>query len=158
MAKERLTITQGLCDHIRILLNGGADMQRAAELTGISQATVSRIKAAGFDAGKYAENNERRRADEQNKKKPRAEELTDEEYNNLINKIKHSEFDQVPGQLTMDLPKQESEKDKAAMMRFLAGKNDENKRLIISYMDALAVKLTTINDTMCQILRAVSGK
>ena len=160
MAKERLTVTQGLCDHIRILLQGGADMKRAGELTGISQATVSRIKAAGYDAEQFKVNNEKRRENEE-KKKQNAERIKrelDEGFKQYLQSKAELYDSQVPGQLAMDLPKQDSEKDQAAMMRFLAGKNDENKKLIIAYMDALAVKLSAINDTLCQILRAVSGK
>ena len=163
MAKERLTVTQGLCDHIRILLQGGADMKRAGELTGISQATVSRIKAAGYDAEQFKVNNEKRRENEE-KKKQTVEKFERElkegfnHYRAVVSELYDQQtngIQQVPGQLSMELPKQDSEKDQAAMMRFLAGKNDENKKLIIAYMDALAVKLSAINDTLCQILRAV---
>ena len=166
MAKERLTVTQGLCDKVGKLTIRGLEPKEIVDILGISQATVSRIQAANFDLEQFKANNEKRREKEKN---PRiiSDYITEEvakKASALPHPFNEEEMlipdgrGQLPGQLTMDLPKQDSEKDQAAMMRFLAGKNDENKKLIIAYMDALAVKLSAINDTLCQILRAVSGK
>lgn len=57
--------------------------------------------------------------------------------------------DEVPGQIRMDLvPKEPAEMpEQVKMMRFLAGQ-----------VDKLALKLDHINDTMCQILRAMTGE
>ena len=57
--------------------------------------------------------------------------------------------DEVPGQIRMDLVTKEPAEmpEQVKMMRFLAGQ-----------VDKLALKLDHINDTMCQILRAMRGE
>ena len=60
---ERMEVTQELCRKVQIML-GGAKAAEVADLLGISKSTVSRIKAAEFDAVKYAVNLNIRRLDE----------------------------------------------------------------------------------------------
>ena len=50
---KRIVIDQAMCDHVRILLSGGAKVEQAAQIIGIGDTTVSRIKKAGFNAEVY---------------------------------------------------------------------------------------------------------
>ena len=131
--KKRTKITQELCDHVRILLAGGATGEKAAQITGTSTGTVSRIRAAGFDALRYAVNTDRRRIEEKNREM--AERLSPE---TMMKEEKEKE--QVPGQIRMELPGEMSEQTK--MMRFQAGQ-----------VEKLYMMLSRINDNLCQILR-----
>ena len=145
MKKERTQITQGLCDHVKILLAGGANLNKAAEITGTGHATISRIKAAGFSAEVYRQNQLKRKE----KKKPE-----------VVLTINHEELD---GQMKMDLQDAEEPKaemsDQTRLMRFQAAQADKicekitNQAVIIN--ETLLVKLDRLNDTLCQILRAV---
>ena len=142
MKKERTIITQDLCDHVKILLAGGANLNKAAESTKTGHATISRIKAAGFDAETY------RRNKQEKKKKPE-----------VVLNINHEE---LAGQMEMELQTAEEPKemsDQTKMMRFQAHQVDKicekitNQSVIIN--ETLLVKLDRLNDTLCQILRAV---
>ena len=144
MKKERTQITQGLCDHVKILLAGGANLNKAAEITGTGHATISRIKAAGFSAEVYRQNQLKQKA-----KKPE-----------VVLTINHEELD---GQMKMDLQDAEEPKaemsDQIKLMRFQAAQADKicekiTKQAII-INETMMVKLDRINDTLCQILRAV---
>ena len=140
MKKERTQITQGLCDHVKILLAGGANVNKAAEITGTGHATISRIKAAGFSAEVYRQN--------QLKQKEKEKKVAEE---------------QLTGQMQMDLQAAEEQKaemsDQTKLMRFQAAQADKicekiTKQAVI-INETLLVKLDRLNDTLCQILRAV---
>lgn len=145
MKKERTQITQELCEHVKILLAGGANLNKAAEITGTGHATISRIKAAGFSAEVYRQN----QLKQKEKKKPE-----------LVLTVNHEE---LAGQMKMDLQPAEEPKaemsDQTKLMRFQASQADKicekitNQSVIIN--ETLLVKLDRINDTLCQILRAV---
>ena len=145
MKKERTQITQELCDHVRILLAGGANLNKAAEITKTGHATISRIKAAGFDAEVYRQNKLKR---------------TEKKKSEVVLTINHEELD---GQMKMDLQAAEEPKaemsDQTKMMRFQAHQVDKicekitNQSVIIN--ETLLVKLDRLNDTLCQILRAI---
>ena len=144
MKKERTQITQELCEHVRILLAGGANLNKAAEITGTGHATISRIKAAGFSAEVYRQNQLKQKA-----KKPE-----------VVLTINHEELD---GQMKMDLQDAEEPKaemsDQIKLMRFQAAQADKicekiTKQAVI-INETLLVKLDRLNDTLCQILRAV---
>lgn len=144
MKKERTQITQELCEHVRILLAGGANLNKAAEITGTGHATISRIKAAGFSAEVYRQNQLKQKA-----KKPE-----------VVLTINHEELD---GQMKMDLQAAEEPKaemrEQTRLMRFQAAQADKicekiTKQAVI-INETLLVKLDRINDTLCQILRAV---
>ena len=138
MKKERTIITQELCDHVKILLAGGANVNKAAEITKTGHATISRIKAAGFDAETY------RRNKQEKKKKPE-----------VVLTIKHEE---LAGQMEMELQAAEEQKemsDQTKMMRFQAGQADKIIGQMMVNVDALLMKLDRLNDTLCQILRAI---
>ena len=136
MKKERTQITQGLCDHVKILLAGGANLNKAAEITGTGHATISRIKAAGFNAETYRQN--------QLKKKEKEKKVAEE---------------QLTGQMQMDLQAAEEPKaemsDQTKLMRFQAHQADKIIGQMMVNNDALLMKLDRLNDTLCQILRAV---
>lgn len=138
MKKERTKITQELCDHVKILLAGGANLNKAAEITKTGHATISRIKAAGFDAEVYRQNQLKRQ------EKPKV---------TLV--INHEE---LAGQMEMDLKAAEEQKemsDQTKMMRFQAAQADKIIGQMMVNNDALLMKLDRLNDTLCQILRAV---
>ena len=141
MKKERTQITQELCDHVKILLAGGANLNKAAEITKTGHATISRIKAAGFDAEVYRQQQLKR----QEKKKPE-----------VVMTINHEELD---GQMKMDLQAAEEPKpemsDQTKLMRFQAGQVEKIIGQMMVNNDALLMKLDRLNDTLCQILRAI---
>lgn len=136
MKKERTQITQELCEHVRILLAGGANLNKAAEITGTGHATISRIKAAGFSAEVYRQNQLK-----QKEKKPEA-----------VQTVKHEE---LAGQMKMDLRAAEESKaemsDQTKLMRFQAHQVDK----IMMMQQGIIGKLERLNDTLCQILRAI---
>lgn len=144
MKKERTQITQELCDHVKLLLAGGANVNKAAEITKTGHATISRIKAAGFSAEVYRQNQLKQKA-----KKPE-----------VVLTINHEE---LAGQMKMDLQDAEETKaemsDQIKLMRFQAAQADKicekiTKQAVI-INETLLVKLDRLNDTLCQILRAV---
>lgn len=154
MKKERTQITQELCDHVKILLAGGANMNKAAEITKTGHATISRIKAAGFDAEVYRQKQKKR----QEKKKP-AELMPEGTY-------EWKTGDEFPGKLRMDLQAAEEPKpemsDQTKLMRFQAHQADkiiakicENNQQVLKSWEALGYKIDRAYDLMGQILRAI---
>ena len=150
MKKERTQITQELCDHVKILLAGGANIDKAAEITKTGHATISRIKAAGFDAEVYRKNQQQRKA----KKKP--EMMPEGTY-------EWKTGDEFPGQLRMDLQAAEEPKaemsDQIKLMRFQAAQADKicekiTKQAII-INETMMTKLDRIYDMLGHILRAI---
>ena len=131
MSKERTIISQALCDHVQLLLAGGANALKAAEITGIGKATVYRIKAAGFNAEEYRKQMEKRREQETLGLGPAAEE-----------KKAEPERTEVPGQMCMELTEKETMSEQVKMMRFQAAQ-----------IEKLYGMLSRINDNVCQILR-----
>ena len=133
MKRERAIINQALCDHVRILLAGGATAQKAAEITKTGMATIGRIKAAKFDAEVYRQNQIMR----QEKDKKAAEEQ------------------QLKGQMEMDLKAAEEPKaemsDQTKLMRFQAGQVDK----LVMQMNFMSQKLDNISDALHMVLRAV---
>ena len=131
--KERIIIDDRLCRKVQLMLGSGASAAEVAELTGVSAATVSRIRKAGFSAAKYAENTKVRM--EMERRKPEQEEQAEE---------------QVPGQIEMELiraaekPAEMSEQTK--MMRFQAAQ-----------VDKICVKLDRIIDLISMMLRRTDG-
>ena len=153
MSKEKTVINQELCDHIKALLGGGLTQKQAAKFARISAATVSRIQAAGFSVITYNHNTEVRRVEE--KKKAMDAVIPDEQAE-----------EQVPGQISMELPEKPAEEEKqemsdqTKMMRFLAGKFNEleqNKQIcigeLILQVGKLQDSMNQVKDYMAQILR-----
>ena len=138
---KKLDVNQELCRKVEIMLKG-AKSGEVAELLGISKATVSRIKAAGFDPETYKKNTEKRVAEENRAAaEPEAEQLT--------------------GQMEMDLQVAEelppvvmTEEDlQTKMMRFLGGKFDNVGKAEAT----IAEKLDKVIDYLGQILRKMDG-
>ena len=138
---KKLDVNQELCRKVEIMLKGAKSGEVAA-LLGISKATVSRIKAAGFDPEQYARNTQKR-VEEENRAaaEPEAEPLT--------------------GQMEMDLQVAEelppvvmTEEDlQTKMMRFLGGKFDNVGKAEAT----IAEKLDKVIDYLAQILRKRDG-
>ena len=142
MSKERLVIDQALCDLVRYVLQGGANVKEAAKMTGASTATISRIRAAGYSADRYMENTKQRLKDERIQQRLEAQGMTDHgsEFANFTK-------DALKGQLKMELPAEEQKpemSEQAKMMRFQAAQ-----------VDKLYMMMNRINDNLCQLLRAI---
>lgn len=153
MSKEKTVINQELCDHIKALLGGGLTQKQAAKFAKISAATVSRIQAAGFSVITYNHNTEVRRVEE--KKKAIDAVIPDEQAE-----------EQVPGQISMELPEKPAEEEKpemsdqTKMMRFLDGKFNEleqNQQIcigeLILQVGKIQDSMNQVKDYMAQILR-----
>ena len=162
MAKERLVITQGLCDKVKKLVQHGVEQKEIADLLGISKATIGRIKAAGYDLETFKGKNDQRRAADTAKRQEAAQRdekaqqqkaMMDKYIAGLEEEIRETQRqqNQLQGQISMDL--QELEEKKPAegqkkLYRFLAGQFDETEI-------AICDKLGKIYDMLGQILRAI---
>ena len=158
MKKEKTKITQELCRKVQIML-AGAKAKEVAGLLGISETTVSRIKAAGFSAEQYEKNTAARKAEE---KKPEVV-------------LKPFQMDPPPaeeqcaGQISMDeLQPAEDQKpemsDTVKLMRFLAGKFDEldkkreaDELAINIQIKGVMQRIDRVTDYLAQILRKMDG-
>ena len=164
---KKVAITQDLCRMVELMLKGGAQQKEVGERLGISKATVSRIKTAGYDAEKYRKN-----TTERVEKENQAEETVsiplvpgkvlrvDQNANGIT--VTEMEEEQVPGQICMELQPAEEQKPaeepdaedlQTKMMRFLGGKFggvEKTEGLIVE-------KLDKIIDYMAQILRKMDG-
>ena len=127
--KERTVITQELCRKAEIML-AVAKVPEVAKLLGIGESTLKRIRQHGFDAKAYKKALEDRKEE---KSRPERKDLVPAE-------------EQVPGQISMELPDGTGEKtemsEQAKMMRFQAGQ-----------VDKLYMMMNRINDNLCQIMR-----
>ena len=150
---KKLDVNQELCRKVQIML-AGAKAKEVAGLLGISETTVSRIKAAGFSAEQYEKNTAARKAEE---KKP-----------GVV--LKPFPVDPPPaeeqcaGQISMeDLQKEEQKQemsDTVKLMRFLAGKFTDNAAdvaALAQWIVKVNSTLDKINDNLCQILRKMDG-
>lgn len=155
---KKLDVNQELCRKVQIML-AGAKAKEVAGLLGISETTISRIKAAGFSAEQYEKNTAARKAEE---KKPEVV-------------LKPFPMDPPPaeeqcaGQISMDeLQPAEDQKpemsDTVKLMRFLAGKFDELEKK--READELAIniqikgvmqRIDRMTDYLAQILRKMDG-
>lgn len=156
MAKERTVINQELCKKVKLMLAGGANGKEVAELLGIGETTVSRIKKAGFDIVKYNENTDMRRNRKNEEKVPEPEQMKVE----LI-------YDQSIAEEYRK--EQEQKNDENRMMRFQAHQVDRIigrmegaiQKLMENNMGAaylITQKLDRLNDTLCQILRSIGSE
>lgn len=175
---ERLVVDQRMCDTVKFMLAGGAPVMKVQALMGISPATISRIRSAGFSAQQFMENNAKRR-EEDAKKQQRAREQK-KKYDEYTAEAERTaawqpEAMRLPGQVQMELPadgsvplwndipeglkvpqeairkeaeENTSETEQKKLYRFLAGQFDETEI-------AICDKLGKIYDMMGQILRAI---
>lgn len=126
---KKVVITQDLCRMVELMLKGGAQAKEISERMGISKATVSRIKTAGYSLEQYQKNTTER-----------------VEKENQAEEQKEQEPEQVPGQISMDLQPAEEPaaemSNQVKMMRFQAAQ-----------VEKVLAKLDKINDNICQLLR-----
>ena len=133
MSKERIVIDQALCELVKYVVQGGANMKQAAAMTGVSPATISRIRAAGYSADRYMENTKQRTKEE------RIQKRLEERVMPSLEPVK-----EIPGQMAMDLQKcQEIDriKDEATdpnkMIRFLAAKFEQMHKDMMLLVDEI---------------------
>ena len=153
---NKVAITQDLCRMVELMLKGGAQQKEVGERLGISKATVSRIKTAGYDAEQYRKNTTER-VEKENLADKAAEGIQ------FPLKVEHvivedggveivcrRPEEQVPGQISMDLQPAEEQKaemsDQVKMMRFQAAQ-----------VEKITTKLDKVIDYMAQILRKLDG-
>lgn len=140
MADKRIEITQGLCRKVQLMMNGGAKANEIRNLLGISTATISRIKAADFDAFKYQQNSEKRRVVKKALapegvpvlQVPGEEDAELEECAAKLDAMANGAEGQVPGQVSM-FDQEDSADIKALVrgfMRLYAGKNEESTKTL----------------------------
>lgn len=166
---KKVAITQDLCRMVELMLKGGAQQKEVGQRLGISKATVSRIKTAGYDAEQYRKN-----TTERVEKENQAEEKTVciplkpgqvievyQKPDEITACISQAE-EQVPGQICMDLQQAEEQKPaeepdaedlQTKMMRFLGGKFggvEKAEGLIVE-------KLDKIIDYLAQLIRKMDG-
>lgn len=161
---KKVAITQDLCRMVELMLKGGAQQKEVGERLGISKATVSRIKTAGYDAEQYRKNTTER-VEKENQAEvsiplvPGKVLRVDQNANGIT--VTEMEEEQVPGQICMDLQPAEEQKpemsDQTKLMRFLAGKTEELKDNTKMCAADIGVMLAKIEDYLAQILRKMDG-
>lgn len=175
---KKVAITQDLCRMVELMLKGGAQQKEVGERLGISKATVSRIKTAGYDAEQYRKNTTER-VEKENLAEvniplvPGKVLRADQNANGIT--VTEMEEEQVPGQICMDLQPAEEQKpemsEQTKMMRFMAGQIDRiDARLrsletreqttnmsILLKSDEITTRMDKIIDYLAQILRKLDG-
>ncbi len=178
--KERTNVTPVLIRQVQLMLAGGATGKEAAEITGTSEGTISRIKKAGFDYDTFVKNTEARRKpprenlwpvefirQEMEKQEPEPLEL----QGGVDYQVKVNE--ELPGQIGMDLqPEKPEMSDQVKMMRFLAGRFDALEKKIeasdekqssdvaalCQWIVVACTKIDKVTDYLGQILRKMDGR
>lgn len=144
--KERTIITPVLIRQVQLMLAGGATGKEAAEITGTSEGTISRIKKAGFDYDTFVKNTEARRKTAEAPQwntlgfpmKVEKVEETEDGLKITARKPEQLELqggvdyqmkvnEELPGQIGMDLqPEKPAEmSDQVKMMRLIASQADK---------------------------------
>lgn len=130
--KERVKIDAKLCRQVELMMRGGATQEETAQMTGISATTVSRIKAAGYDAVQFMANNDRRRIMEKDRNADKViEQIMKLKEEAEERKAMQEEGRELPGQMKLELvydqsiaeeykKEQEEKNDQTKMMRFYA--------------------------------------
>lgn len=131
MNGRKVIIDQALCRKVELLIKGGAPHAEVAQICGISAATVSRIKTAGFSAEQFMMNNDKRREADHKKRLEALDKAIDEvrsDTNATEDSLRMAATvaGQIAGQMEMDLHKPVHSElnemtDQAKMMRFVAG-------------------------------------
>ena len=166
---KKVAITQDLCRMVELMLKGGAQQKEVGERLGISKATVSRIKTAGYDAEQYRKNTTERVEKENQAEETVCIPLTPGKVIRVDQKgdeitVTEMEEEQVPGQISMDLqPAEEQKPEQTAdptaedlqtkMMRFLGGKFGDVEKT----GERIAALLDATIDYLAQILRKLDG-
>ena len=177
---KKLKITKELCRKVQIMLAGGATMKEIGELLGISKATVSRIKIAGFNPEEYQKLTRERAEKEKAKQEAPAEEQPEECPGQIsmdeLEPIPEVEWKESATPIT-DLINQVVEKtaeeamnkapanaDQVKLIRFLAGRFDSLEHEIAMVVKAVEKiterqemtifqKLDCINNNLAQLVR-----
>lgn len=159
---KKVAITQDLCRMVELMLKGGAQQKEVGERLGISKATVSRIKTAGYDAEQYRKN-----TTERVEKENQAEEEEKIRFPLTVEKVEMSEGGvsvtarQAEEQISMDLKPAEEQKpemsDQTKLMRFLAGKFNEVDTTVQVTQAEILLHIGKIEDYLAQILRKMDG-
>lgn len=166
MKKEKTKITQELCRKVQIML-AGAKAKEVAGLLGISETTISRIKAAGFSAEQYEKNTAARKAEEKKpevvlKPFPMDQPPADEQCAGQISmeELQKEEWENKPINEWTDKDMKdfcsrawEEKKKENKMMRFLAGKFDSRESTEALWAATVSAKLDMVIDYLGQILR-----
>ena len=145
MRKERVVIDQKMCRMVELMLKGGAPTSEIGEQLGISKATISRIKTAGFSALQYAANTALRRLNEN--------------AGEILSEVKIPDNENVQGQIQMEMPVDYTEA--ARMEREITTEKPEMSdqvkmmRFVASQVDKVIMKLDQIYNMQSMILRAV---
>ena len=157
---------QAICNHARILIAGGANNELAAQMLGIGKSTVQKIRQAGFDVEKYQQMKQQEKQRAAIKAAKKAEEKKPEEWKRWTPPAicATPQEEQVPGQMKMELPEKEwqkelediyakhqNETETAKIMRFEAGMTDK----MIAEQERIVLVLDKINDTLSQLVRAI---
>ena len=168
---KKVAITQDLCRMVELMLKGGAQQKEVGERLGISKATVSRIKTAGYDSEQYRKNTTER-VEKENLAEVGSIPVTIPmnppgkvilRIDDIDKGIQVTEIPegQVPGQICMDMQPAEEQKpemsEQTKLMRFLAGKFGDEYELISACMGSLTHHLVKIEDYLAQILRKMDG-
>lgn len=161
---KKVAITQDLCRMVELMLKGGAQQKEVGERLGISKATVSRIKTAGYDSEQYRKNTTER-VEKENQAEvsiplvPGKVLRVDQNANGIT--VTEMEEEQVPGQICMDLQPAEEQKpemsDQTKLMRFLAGKFNEVDTTVQVTQAEILLHIGKIEDYLAQILRKMDG-
>ena len=170
---KKVAITQDLCRMVELMLKGGAQQKEVGERLGISKATVSRIKTAGYDAEQYRKN-----TTERVEKENHAEEEEKIRFPLTVEKVEATEDgisvvarqaeEQAPGQICMDLQPAEEQKPEplpvptaedlqTKMMRFLGGKFNVVDTTVQVTQAEILLHIGKIEDYLAQILRKMDG-
>lgn len=153
-----------MCDMVQFMIGKGRTPENTAELMEISVSTVNRIRAAGYSAERYAEMKEERRQEDIRKREQAREKFMEE-----TKAAEEQRSEQVPGQLMMQFPGQAIKrydpvtkkiyvKDENGEREMLPDPEQENAKMIrfqAAMTDKILMKLSQLNDNVCQLLRAV---
>lgn len=158
MDKEHTKIDQKLCDTVRMMMAGkDAKVSQVVELLGISQATVNRIRQAGYSLEQFNKDKSRRNERKKELKEKRAGNTLDtfftkEAKEAVINMpLPETEQEQVPGQICMDLqPAEEQRNSNSELEQLLTAINSRMK-----VTDELLEKVI---ENQSSLLKYIAGK
>lgn len=106
---RKVVIDKELCRKVELMLKGGASATEVGGHLGISSATVSRIKTAGFSVEQFMLNNDKRREEDQKKRIERLDaaiaEVRSDKNAGKESLMMAAPAGMIPGQMEMDLKK-----------------------------------------------------
>ena len=135
-------VTAEKCRHARRMFESGMKIREIAEIIGLSESVISKLKNIGWDVEAYLNKKK-----EDNRRAASRKTTVELVYDpSIAEEYRREQAEkQLKGQIEMDLTEAKPEmSDQVKMMRFIA-----------SQVDKLALKLDHINDTLNQLIRAV---